>query len=316
MGKRQKTGWPALLALLLCLGLCGCSLLGGFFSGEDAGSASEEQEPEIEPEYPVTVGGVAVESRPGKIVSLSPSLTEKLCDLKAGGRLVGVSDSCDYPPAAAALPSCGTVLLPDLEAILALSPHLVLSASELPAQATEALAAAGIPVAVFPRADSLEELWAQYEDLAALLDGGVSGAAAGAAFVADFEARLDELTRAAGEEPLPALYLRMLDFTVATGDTLENELMERIGLRNIASGYTGWQYPADAAQDSGDFAQLKIIYCDEASVDIKMLEGSAFYRTLPAVLYDWYYYIDADIFERQSLRMLDQLAGMQGAIGD
>ena len=61
-----------------------------------------------------------------RIVSLTPSLTEIVFALGAGERVVGVSDYCDYPPAAKTRPRVGTFLQPSVEKILALRPDLIL----------------------------------------------------------------------------------------------------------------------------------------------------------------------------------------------
>lgn len=62
-----------------------------------------------------------------RIVSLAPNLTEILFALDLGDRVVGVTDYCDYPPAAARKPRVGGYVNPNLEAILALDPDLALA---------------------------------------------------------------------------------------------------------------------------------------------------------------------------------------------
>ena len=61
-----------------------------------------------------------------RIVSLTPSVTEILFALGAGNEVVGVSQYCDYPPDVARLPRVGSFLTPNLEAIVALHPTLVI----------------------------------------------------------------------------------------------------------------------------------------------------------------------------------------------
>ena len=80
---------------------------------------------------------------PARIVSLAPSVTETLFALGEGGAVVGVSQYCDYPPAAVALPKVGTFLTPNVEAIAALRPDLIvgpsLSSSRREVRALEAM---------------------------------------------------------------------------------------------------------------------------------------------------------------------------------
>jgi iron complex transport system substrate-binding protein len=70
--------------------------------------------------------GVAVAAAPVRIVSLAPSVTETLFALGAGPHVVAVSSFCDYPPEVAALPKVGSFLAPNVEAIIALRPDVVI----------------------------------------------------------------------------------------------------------------------------------------------------------------------------------------------
>jgi iron complex transport system substrate-binding protein len=68
----------------------------------------------------------AASAPPTRIVSLAPAVTETLFALGDGGAVVGVSQYCDYPPAATHLPKVGTFLTPNVEAIAALRPDLII----------------------------------------------------------------------------------------------------------------------------------------------------------------------------------------------
>jgi iron complex transport system substrate-binding protein len=61
-----------------------------------------------------------------RIVSLVPSVTETLFALGLGDEVVGVSSYDDYPPAVTRLPRVGSFLTPNLEAIAALRPTIVM----------------------------------------------------------------------------------------------------------------------------------------------------------------------------------------------
>ncbi len=60
-----------------------------------------------------------------RVVSLAPSITELLFALGAGAQLVGRTTYCAYPPAALAVPGVGDGLNPNVEAIAARTPDLV-----------------------------------------------------------------------------------------------------------------------------------------------------------------------------------------------
>jgi len=93
-----------------------------------------------------------------RIVSLSPAVTELLFALGAGDRLVGRTTWCDYPPAARQVPSVGDGLNPNIEAVIARRPDLVvLYRSALNETAATQLTRLGIP-AVLVRQDRLEDI--------------------------------------------------------------------------------------------------------------------------------------------------------------
>lgn len=60
-----------------------------------------------------------------RIVSLLPSFTEILFAIGAGDRVVGRTQWCDYPPAALDVPSVGDGMPPNIEAVAARKPDLV-----------------------------------------------------------------------------------------------------------------------------------------------------------------------------------------------
>lgn len=64
---------------------------------------------------------------PARIVSMAPSITEVVFALGLGERVVGVSSFCDYPPEALKKSRIGGVVNPNMEAIVALNPDLVIA---------------------------------------------------------------------------------------------------------------------------------------------------------------------------------------------
>ncbi len=81
---------------------------------------------------------------PQRIVSLLPSLTETVCELGQCQRLVGVDRYSNYPASVKKLPEVGGGLDPNIEAIVALRPDVVLMA--VSSRAHERLQSLGIKV--------------------------------------------------------------------------------------------------------------------------------------------------------------------------
>ncbi len=83
---------------------------------------------------------VTLPAAPRRIVSLMPANTEILFALGLGGRVVGVTDYCDYPPEVRKLPKVGGMNT-SIEKVLALRPDLVVASASGNRKAIEALAA-------------------------------------------------------------------------------------------------------------------------------------------------------------------------------
>lgn len=83
---------------------------------------------------------------PQRIVSILPSLTESVCELGRCERLVGVDRYSNYPESVQKLPKVGGGMDPNVEAIVALHPDVVLAAKS--SRVAERLEALGVKVVV------------------------------------------------------------------------------------------------------------------------------------------------------------------------
>ena len=75
---------------------------------------------------------VRFDAAPQRIISLLPSLTETVCALGQCAKLVGVDRYSNFPQSVRALPQVGGGLDPQVEAIVALKPDLVLVSNSSP----------------------------------------------------------------------------------------------------------------------------------------------------------------------------------------
>lgn len=267
-------------------------------------SSSSEPEPT---NFPVTVGDADLSEEPTSVISLSPGLTELVFDMGYSGKIIGVSDYCDYPARETAnRQKCGSVLSPNLTYIKKLSPDLVLISSPLPESDLIALQQADIQVLLLPYAESLDDWQENCTLLATALSGKLDGPALAQAYWSEKESLLsDASSRLGNQSPLRAILLREMSYGMATGDTFEQELFDLLGLVNDGENYTNWLY------DSDDVAILEpdVIYADN-SIRPAEIKTSYVYKPVAASKNDRIMNVDMTIFERQSPRMFELLVSM------
>jgi iron complex transport system substrate-binding protein len=89
---------------------------------------------------------ITLAAPPQRVVSLLPSLSETVCELDQCHRLVGVDRYSNFPAALQKLPQLGGGLDPNIEAVVAVRPDVVLVAAS--SRAAERLEALGLKVVV------------------------------------------------------------------------------------------------------------------------------------------------------------------------
>ncbi len=174
-----------------------------------------------------------------RIVSLAPSNTEILFALGAGAQLVGRDEVSDYPEAAKAVTSIGSLYGPmNTEAIVALEPDLVLAAEINSPEQVKALEDLGLTVYWLANPQDFEGL---YENLKIM--GRLTGHAAEAEQLADsLKTRVTTvLDKLAGVTDRPKVFYELdatdptKPYTVGPG-TFMHTLLGLAGGENIAGG--------------------------------------------------------------------------------
>lgn len=253
----------------------------------------------------VSVGGEASEG--GRIISMAPNLTEILYTMGLGERLAAVSSDSDFPEAAERLPKVGSFWQPDLEAIVARRPSLVVTLGfGQQTQAADKLRSMGI-----------ETLTVNIESIDGLMEAiGQIGEAAGEPEAA---AQLIEQLRGeiaaireqyAGRDKPRVLWVIQRDPLRAAGqETFITEMLEIVGALN-ALGPTLHQYPPiDAEQVLAARPEVIIEPVEEPGVDA-LAEARAFYnryKGMPAVRDGRIYLVEADLVSRLGPRLVEGL---------
>jgi ABC-type Fe3+-hydroxamate transport system substrate-binding protein len=166
-----------------------------------------------------------------RVVSLSPALTEIAFAIGAGDRLVGRTTWDDRPAAVRALPDVGAGIRPNVEAVLATRPTLVLLyASPENRAAAEALARAGVRTLAL-RTVTL----ADFRRSARMLGQVLGAPEAAAALVDSIDATLDAVRAAVAGAERPRVVWPSWDAPVMVvgQGSFEAELLEIAGADNV-----------------------------------------------------------------------------------
>jgi iron complex transport system substrate-binding protein len=143
----------AVLALSSALLLAAC----GSDAGDTSTSSTRAAEPVVEGTFEGVDGVASSIEDTSRIVSLNGDLTETIFALGAGDRVVGIDLTTTYPEEATALPDVGLGRDLDAEAVIALSPTLVIGDTQIePASAIDQIRRAGIPVVILQAEVTLE----------------------------------------------------------------------------------------------------------------------------------------------------------------
>lgn len=193
--------------------------------------------------FPVTVkagnGAVTIKSDPTRIVSLSPTTTEDLYAVGAGGQVVAVDNDSNYPAGVPKTTLSG--LTPNIEAIAKYNPSLVV-ASQNSGGLVAGMTKLGIPVLIEPAVATIDAAYAQIQQL-----GQVTGHAGQAAtVVAGMKQQIAADVKQAGASHQGLTYYWELSanpFYSATSATFIGQVVGLFGLKNIADKASK---PADA----------------------------------------------------------------------
>ncbi|MGI8739050.1 MAG: cobalamin-binding protein [Gammaproteobacteria bacterium] len=246
-----------------------------------------------------------------RIVSLSPHITELLFAAGAGARVVGTVEYSDYPPAARVIPRIGNYGAVNLEALLALRPDLVVAwGSGSPAALVQRLRDLGVPVYVTePRR------LADIADHIARLGHLTGTAVIAQAATDDFRRRLRALRgRYAADSEVSVFYeVWHAPLTTVNGAHLISKVMRLCGGRNVFA-----DLPMLAPQINIESVLARdpdaIIVSGTADARPDELQNWREYPELRAVAAGHLYFIDPDLIQRHTPRILDGAEVMCGQL--
>ena len=245
-----------------------------------------------------------------RIVSLTPSITETLFALGLGDRVIGVTDTCDYPVEAAQKPHVTSWFDPDVDRIRAMKPDLILGLESahqrlrpvfeetipgveviltLPATVEEALEAIRTFGGLFHATDAAERL------------------------VAGLRQRLERVDLATARVPLAERprVSRVLQWSgdallVAGPHSFQYDVIQRAGGRNVTHGIRE-AYPQVSLSRFLEWDPDVVFFCGYDRRFVPMLKEHPQWKRFKAVGADRVYMFDCNLTCRTGPRIVDMV---------
>ena len=313
LGNKRRTTALVVLSLLLLGASCGSS------TGSNQVAISANQETATTEAVTTTTEAVAETTTtevmepefPEAIISLSPTATEILFAIGAGGQVVAVDEYSTYPEEAPITDLSG--FTPNIEAIAEYEPDLVVISYD-PGDLVVGLELLDIDVVMQGTALSVEDTYSQITELGELTGHSEEAQELSGSISADL-ASLAENPVGTG-----LTYFHEVDATLytATSSTFIGQLYALLGLENIAdpADEQGWGYP-----------QLSPEYIVSANPDLIFLADAIYGESLDTLMErpGWseitavqnYAVIELDETSgRWGPRIVDFLTGIHAAITD
>ena len=300
----KRTNLSAALAAVMLLAACGSSKV-----ASTTLPATTAAPTTVAAAVPTTSTVPAV----SRIISLSPTATEMLFAIGAGGQVLAVDDQSNYPPEALQKPHDLSGYQPNVEAIAALKPDEVVIGDDSSGLSKQ-LGALGLKTWVGAAATSFDGVYQQIEQLGALT-GHVADAAA---LVLKMQTEIAATIKDSPKPAKPLTYYHELDNTYysVTKNTFIGQVYGLLGMQSIA----------DTQGVSSDYPQLSAEAIISANPDFIFLADGGFgespasvaarpgWGSLKAVTNGNVIVVDADISSRWGPRIVDYVKSIAAAI--
>ncbi len=247
---------------------------------------------------------------PQRIVSISPSMTEILFAIGAGGQMVGRDDFSVYPEAAAEIPSIGSLWegLPT-EAILALEPDLIVAAQIISEEHVQTFRDLGLNVYWQSNPQDFEGLFANLRELAAITGHTDETETV----IADLAARVSAVQEAlAVTSETPAVFYEVdatdpsNPFSAGAG-TFIDYIINQAGGTNVAASVEG-DYPQLGVESLIDLNPAFILLSDAVyGISPESVAARPGWEAISAVQNNNIYPIDPNIMSLPGPRLVEAL---------
>jgi iron complex transport system substrate-binding protein len=252
-------------------------------------------------------------SEPERIVSMAPNITEILFSLELGEKIVGVTDYCDYPPAALKKERIGGFINPSLEKIIALKPDIIICTADGNRKETVTqIEKLGFPVYVVHPVN-MEGFFKTLTDIGEITGRKMESRK----LVSQLREKQKRILALTEKLPKPKVFFQVgIDPIMTVGrKTFIDEFINIAGGQNIY-GLEKTRYPRCSVED--------VLTKDPAIIIVATMGGKENYerakeywqqwKKLQAVQNRQIHWIDPDIIDRFSPRIMDTLEELTGIL--
>lgn len=295
--------------LVLALSLTACAPIAPTAFPSEAATPTFEYTPPPVAYIDALDRHITIATKPTRIVSLAPSVTEILFAIGAGPQMVGRTKFCNYPPEATSLPEIGGFSAKSIsvEAILALEPDLVVAGSKSQREVVSALEGQGIKVFVLAP-ETLSDI-----EIGILMLGEITGNLQARDVAESMQARITEVTTKIktipSEKRLRVFYEVWHEpLTTTTQSTFIGEVLMLAGAANIFGELEG-TYPEVSAEQIFEMDPQAIVgpssHSDQLSAQV--ISTRPGWDRLSAVKNGAVYIVDSEAISRAGPRIVDAL---------
>lgn len=250
--------------------------------------------------FPIEIQNFTLEKAVERSVSLSPAVTEIICELGFRSTLVGISSYCDYPKDLS-VKRVGSTENPDIEAIIKLEPDAVFTLTPLSERETYILGQSGIAVINAKMPSRLEEFKDMYTLIASAFYGkepAEDGSARRSEKIGSDA--VEALEKSASLVPGGSFVYITEKFTIAGSDTFESAVLG-LACENVCNR-TGYVSLDDYYEELRTLSP-KYMIADSSLTEDKLRESATFSKLLDggAILK----FVNSQYFERPTARTVE-----------
>lgn len=260
---------------------------------------------------------VTIATKPARIISLAPSVTEILFAIGAGPQVVGRTTACNYPSEVMTLPTIGgfSAKSISLETILELDPDLVVAGSRSQMDVVAALEAQGIVVFTLAP-ESLADIEAGIQALGEITGNRENAQAVAGEMQFRIEVVKHKVDTIPTEKRLRVFYEVWHEpLTTTTRGTFIGELLMLAGAVNIFNDLPG-TYPEISAEQIMESDPQVILgpssHSDQLTAE--MIGARPGWDRLSAVKNGSIYIVDSNIISRAGPRVVDALEAISKSL--